>query len=317
MRCFENFRLLGRYWLAAIDGTGYLRFKKKHCKGCLKRETKKGETYFLHPVLEAKLVFANGLSLSLETEFILQEDGKEKQDCERNAFYRLAKRLKKLFPQLPFCFALDSLYACSPVMTLCQKNRWKYLTTFKSGSMPTQFAWCQKMLKLQSKNKSTLKVQDGTIQEYKWANDVEYRAEKTTFNYMECLEKKANGSKKRFVLLTNIDITTKNHPKLAGGARLRWKVENEGFNMQKNGGYRLEHAYSLNPNAMINFYLLLQIAHLINQLMEKGDLITKTFKKGLGSIRNIAHQLLEDLRCRSFHPDGLQSKIQVRFLNSS
>ena len=28
-----------------------------------------------------------------------------------------------------------------------------------------------------------------------------------------------------------------------GGGRLRWKTENAGFNVQKNGGYNMEHAY--------------------------------------------------------------------------
>jgi len=39
--------------------------------------------------------------------------------------------------------------------------------------------------------------------------------------------------------------------------RLRWKIENEGFNVQKNlGGFNLEHPYSQDPNASKVFYLL-------------------------------------------------------------
>ena len=42
--------------------------------------------------------------------------------------------------------------------------------------------------------------------------------------------------------------------------RSRWKIENEGFNNQKNGIYRIGHINSRNSTAMKNHYLLTQIA---------------------------------------------------------
>ena len=51
--------------------------------------------------------------------------------------------------------------------------------------------------------------------------------------------------------------------------RLRWKIENEGFNTQKNGGYHLEHKFSRKSlTATKNYFQAFQIAHLINQLVE-------------------------------------------------
>jgi hypothetical protein len=41
------------------------------------------------------------------------------------------------------------------------------------------------------------------------------------------------------------------------GGRLRWKIENEGFNVQKNSELNMEHAYSEDPVARKVFYLLL------------------------------------------------------------
>ena len=59
--------------------------------------------------------------------------------------------------------------------------------------------------------------------------------------------------------------------------RLRWKIENEGFNTQKNGDYQLEHKYCRKSyNGMKNYYTLLQLAHAINQLIEKGKCIIFT-----------------------------------------
>ena len=77
------------------------------------------------------------------------------------------------------------------------------------------------------------------------------------------------------------------------GGRLRWKIENEGFNVQKNGGYGLEHAYTRNATASKVFYYLLQVAHIIAQLIEHGSLFRKAFPSGVGSAKNIALRLLE------------------------
>ncbi len=81
--------------------------------------------------------------------------------------------------------------------------------------------------------------------------------------------------------ITNFNVKRPNVITLANeGGRLRWKIENEGFNVQKNGGYRLEHAYTRNATASKVFYYLLQIAHIIAQLMERGSLFRKAFPAG-------------------------------------
>lgn len=58
--------------------------------------------------------------------------------------------------------------------------------------------------------------------------------------------------------------------------------------------------------------MLLQIAHFISQLIEKGSLL-KVLKKSLGSIRNIARRLLEELRCFIFTPEEATQAITKRF----
>jgi len=66
---------------------------------------------------------------------------------------------------------------------------------------------------------------------------------------------------------------------IASGGRLRWKIENEGFNTQKHGDYQLEHKFCRKSyNGLKNYYSLLQIAHAIIQLIEKGELIASIRK---------------------------------------
>jgi hypothetical protein len=55
----------------------------------------------------------------------------------------------------------------------------------------------------------------------------------------------------------------------------RWKVENEGFNRQKNSGLNLEHVYSIDPENWKSYSLLLQLAFLLVQLLERGSLLRR------------------------------------------
>ena len=137
-KVFSCRRLLGTYYLVAIDGTGMLSYHQRHCEHCLTRRLANGQTLYYHHVLEAKLVstdgfaldgfaldgFAlDGFALSLMTEFVENSDpDADKQDCELKAFYRLAKRLKVRFPRLSICLLMDGLFAGGPVFRLCAEN---------------------------------------------------------------------------------------------------------------------------------------------------------------------------------------------------
>src|SRR3990172_4489875 len=121
--------------------------------------------------------------------------------------------------------------------------------------------------------------------------------------------------------VTNYKITARNVIALANeGGRTRWKVENEGFNVQKNGGYALEHAYTEDTNAAKVFYFLLQIAHMLAQLMDKGSLLKKAFPAGFGSVKNLSFRLLEAWRnARLTKADFnamLPAQFQIRFDSS-
>lgn len=90
--------------------------------------------------------------------------------------------------------------------------------------------------------------------------------------------------------------------------------------MQKNGGFNLEHAYSMGDQELKNFYLLLQMAHMMLQLVEMGNLLRQNCKKLFGSIRNLARRLAESLRHRLIPAEALDpalaARIQIR-LDSS
>jgi len=80
--------------------------------------------------------------------------------------------------------------------------------------------------------------------------------------------------KQRFVHITDLDINGDMCDGISFTGRLRQKIENEGFNTQKNQGYALQHKFSrVSFTALKNYYQCLQIAHIINQLVEASQVI--------------------------------------------
>jgi hypothetical protein len=66
----RKYRLLGQYYLVAVDATGVMSFQERHCEHCLTKTSKNGKTTYFHYVLEAKLVTSAGHAISLATEWV-------------------------------------------------------------------------------------------------------------------------------------------------------------------------------------------------------------------------------------------------------
>lgn len=325
------YRLLDRYFVVAIDGSGIVTYSERHCQHCLTR-TYGGKTIYYHHVLEAKLVTSNGFCFSLMSEFIENPgENPKKQDCELKAFYRLSKRLKERFPRLPICLSLDGLFAGGPTFAVCEANNWKYMIVLKDKDLPSVNGEFAALLKLCPENRLDFHTgQKAEIsQQFHWVNEISYRdsnKEDHTVSVLECLESKPDraGTIKttRFKWVTNHPLTAKTVIPLASqGGRIRWKIENEGFNVQKNGGFELEHAYSKDETAGKVFYYLLQIACILSQLIEKGSLLREAFPKGMGSAKHLAFRLLEAWRNFTLTHRALgqilTARFQIRFDDTS
>ncbi len=308
MRVLEQFRLLNKYYMIAADASGVLVYNEKHCEHCLEKKYKNHIIYY-HPVLELKLVTANGMALSIDTKFIENPAGwdegeKAKQDCELKAFYRVLPRLKENFPKLPFCFLLDGLYPCEPVFQRFSDYNWKFMIILKDKKLKSVNEEFESISAINpSQDRKEIKLQNNTVQNFRWVNAIEYKKNETgsaksfLLNVLEQKEIGTFGKFSKFKWVTNIELTEDNVDELSnGGGRLRWKIENEGFNTQKNGGYELEHCFSEDPTSAKVFYLLLQIACVIAQLIELGSYFKRIFPKGFGSSKNISQRLLEAFR---------------------
>jgi hypothetical protein len=304
-KVFYKYRIFGQHFNVSVDGTGVMNISNKNIdnfENALFKKYNKGEIdeykrYFIN-VLEAKLVCSNGFSISLCTEWIEntgpslgnqadtrtksahEEDGSkeyDKQDCELKAFFRLATKLKSSFPRLPICIVADGLYPNQSVINICNNNNWEWIFTLKQGNLP--LLWDQ--INLNILNNKVKILQDVTLIPYSnsnqenkkitktfsWINDLDYKG--LSCHWISMTEVTDGEIIHEFVYLTSISPSSTKVKELIQNGRLRFKIENEGFNSQKNLGYSMQHKFSETSSvATKNYYTCIQIGHMINQLFE-------------------------------------------------
>jgi hypothetical protein len=310
MKALDDWRVDGRFPLA-VDGTGLYVFHQPHCPNCIKSEHASGAITYSHKILVAFIVSDNGYALPMACEFI-ENPGEvyDKQDCEIKAFHRLEAKIKRLYPQTPFHLLLDALYADQNVMRCAFANGWDMAITFKDSDMPALWTEVQSLLAISPGPCARITLPEGQgSREIRWINDLDYQGMKLSAVFQ--VEKDRTGNiLQSFAHLLGRPISPSNAWKAAATARLRWRCENEGFNVLKNGGFALEHVYSRNPVASKAYVLLMLTAHLFQQLLTRGRLGT-VFKAAFHTFLHYGKQMLEALKNQPLPPD-LDAPGQIR-----
>lgn len=141
----------------------------------------------------------------------------------------------------------------------------------------------------------------------KYWNKIEYSEVKR--------EKRANVIKyyedgKEYMWIVSFEITDKNSKEIIYFGRQRWRIENEGFNIQKNGTFNIEHVYSQNYNAIKAHYFFIQFAHTIRQLLEKGINYITELKMSIKEVSAVLTLALTQTNANLTE----YKKIQLRFV---
>lgn len=271
----------------AIDGTQ--KFQRDYCwsEECMERRPQGEEenTQYYVYVLEANLVFSNGVNIPLLSEFLeytKDELVTDKQDCELKAFKRLAGRLKEYFPRLPIMVLLDGLYPNGPVIELCRKNNWQFMIVLQDKSLPAVWEEAEGLRKLQP-GQTLDQTWGDRRQHFWWVNGIEYyygvnERKKQTVHLVVCEESWEEIDPKtgeivtktsRHAWLSSEPLSKKNvHARCNLAARHRWGIENN-ILVEKHHGYQYEHCFSYNWNAMKGYHYLMRLAHLMNNLAHK------------------------------------------------
>jgi hypothetical protein len=115
------FRRLGHQVLIASDGTEDFCSAKLHCPRCSTRKRSGGTTEYFHALMAATLVApGHNRVVPLQPEFVVPQDGHDKQDCESGAARRWLAAHGASYARLDPVYLGDDLYSRQPV---CQAVR--------------------------------------------------------------------------------------------------------------------------------------------------------------------------------------------------
>lgn len=285
---------MGTY-LIVLDATDYFSSHKIECPNCLHRTDAKGRVRYLHQVIPATIVKAGTHEiLPIDVEEIINSDGQEKQDCEVNAAKRLIARLRREHPKLNMTIGGDGIYSHEPMVMALRRDRFQFILVAKPGDHKEMFAELEQMEKTGWVKTGFWEERKGNkryVTRYRIADQVPLTASHECYvNFLEIWqENKLTGELVYHnSWVTDYEVTHNNVSQLASMGRARWKVENEAFNVHKNGGYEIEHNYGHGQQSLsIVFYMLNLLAFTLHQVLEMTDSLYLQAKKAAGGLRYV------------------------------
>ena len=268
-KALEDYLFLGKYYLVSQDGTESFSSDKIHCTSCCQRHHKDGRTSYYHQLLAAVVVHPDHREVfPLCPEPITKQDGGKKNDCERNASFRLLQHIRREHPHLSLVVTSDALNANGPYIRHLLNLNMHYIIVVKPDGNKTLFNWLHGI----SLEQHRLVLRDGCTYHFKFYNGVPLNDahHNLSVNYfqLDLVDKK--GELHHFSWITDLHITKENLYELSRGGRAKWKIENETFNTLKNQGYNFEHNFGHGEkNLWTILTLLMFLAFLVDNIQQR------------------------------------------------
>jgi hypothetical protein len=252
----NEFLRLGDQVLIALDGTEYHCSKSIHCQHCSHRQrgvskgkngqTKSGETEYFHAMLAATLVApGHDKVIPLQPEFIVPQDGADKQDCENAAAKRWLTAHGRHYAKLGAVFLGDDLFSRQPLCEAVRQVGGSFIFVCK----PSSHALIQEYItgvELPTHDVGVKRGKQRYIHRHRWLTGVPLRdgANALTVNWFEIeILNQTGKTTYRNSFVTDLPVGPDTVAELVAAGRARWKIENETFNVLKNNGYNLEHSF--------------------------------------------------------------------------
>jgi hypothetical protein len=274
----DRFQFLPELYLLTLDGSQYFGSSRLQCRHCLVKEHKDGRREYSHQILQATVVHPDLRQvIPLAPEFIANEDGHNKQDCEINAAKRLIGRLRASGERLPFIIVGDGLYSKQPfIMDLMQEPQpLHFLLVAKPADHKDLFANVAGLRRGRLLERKEHRDKQGRLHRYEWVTAIPLNSYPTSpsVNFLEYTIFAEDGTKSYHnSWVTDLPLDRQTVEWITRGGRARWKIENESFNTLKNQGYHLEHNFGHGRQYLSEALFLLNVlAFFFHQIFELLD----------------------------------------------
>jgi hypothetical protein len=285
-KVLDKWRFQGHF-LVALDGVEYFCSKKVHCAHCMTRHHSDGSVSYYHQMLGAAIVHPDFSEvIPLAPEPIQRQDGQTKNDCERNAARRWAKRFREDHPNLPVIVIEDALSSNAPHIHDLRDGHFHFLLGVKDTDHAHLFEQiCQRQETGEYELIEDVEARTGTSRGYLFMEDLSLNEsnQDVKVNFLQCLECHRDGKVSPWSWVTDLKLTASNVRELTRGGRARWRIENETFNTLKNQGYHFEHNFGHgSKNLSVVMALLMLAAFLIDQVQQKCNPLFQAARKKKG-----------------------------------
>jgi len=239
-------RVLDGHVLIALDGTEHHRSSKIRCAQCSTQTHANGTVDYHHRMLGVSIVApGHKRVLPLPSEFLVPQDGHDKQDSEIAAAARWLNHHGPRLSRLRPVYLGDDLFAHQPSCQQVLDAGADFLFTAKPQSHKILGEYLHGVT-LDSLTRTVKRGKTRALYHYRWMSGVPLRdgADALAVNWLEIAITNAEGKLTyRNSFVTSLPVGPDTVEELAACARARWKIENETFNVLKNGGYHLEHNF--------------------------------------------------------------------------
>jgi hypothetical protein len=316
-KVLERFVYLDGHYLLSLDGTTYFSSTKIHCPSCLVKHHRSGGVTYSHQLLGATLVHPDLKEvLPLAPEPIIQQDGRTKNDCERNATRRWLKRFRREHPRLPVIVVEDGLSANAPHLRDLRVARAHFIIGVQPGDHAFLFEhWHARQEAGLLSTLSRVDPETDVLQHFRFDNALplnESNADERV-NVLEYWEVHPDRRVQSFSWITDFLLTPESVWAIMRGGRARWKIENETFNTLKNRGYHLEHNYGHGEkNLSVVLALLMMLAFLVDQVQQLCCPVFQAAWHKLGTKRQLWEEIRLHFRLLVFESQAELLKALVR-----
>jgi hypothetical protein len=288
-KALEAMQFCDGHYLVALDGTEYFSSQTIHCAACLHRVHRNGSITYTHQMLGAALIHPDQRAvIPLVPEPIMNRDGTDKNDCERNAAKRFVAKRRQDHPHLKCIVTEDSLSSNAPHIETLQAYALHYILGVKEGDHAYLFQQVQAAehagrVSYYERHDRAARV----VHRFRFVNQVPLNAANADVrvNFIEYWEI-AQTKVQHFSWVTDLHVSQRNVYQLMRGGRARWKIENETFNTLKNQGYHFEHNYGHGEQHLsVVFAMLMMLAFLVDQAQQLCCTLFQAVWAKLGSKR--------------------------------
>jgi hypothetical protein len=295
--------------LVAIDGTEYFSSKAIHCENCSHRELNNGKTNYFHSALTPVVVQpGNETVISLEPEFIVPQDGHEKQDCEIQAAKRWVEKCGAFYAKRGVTILGDDLFSRDPFCQALKDKGLHLILVCKPDSHTFLYETVDFLAASGVLGAKVVRRWVGRYAEiytYRYANKLHLNSapDALVVGWSEVIVTREDTGEQLYknAFITDFEITDTSVEAIVRDGRARWKVENENNNILKTKGYHIEHNFGHGSQYQASLLLSLNLlAFLFHTVLDLVNEQYRAIRKTLGTRRRFFQDLEALLRYFQF-----------------